>query len=266
MVPAVATTANTSGSSAAATSSPHSRPSRSGDGHETGVHHARRRAHGGVDLLAAGDPAGREAAVARALASRVQRGQVAVGPALHEAAPGAVRQAREIGHPAQRLVLGVHDAAALDPRAGVDAGRAEQHFHERGGDARGARDEGEVARMVDRGRGRQQLVAQQRQGALAAQPVGGDRLPGPRGELGRRDRAPEVRRVGGQALERGAEDRCGELAQLRGQAEHRARVGGALDHRAAIRSAFSAWSLRCSRFRRASGSGAAAPRSASAST
>ncbi len=229
-------------------------------GQHPDVHEPRRRAHGRVHLLAAGDlPApgrGARATMAGVLARRVQGGEVAVGAALHEAPAGAGRQAGEVREPAQRLVLGVHGARALQPAAAVHRARAQQQLDERGGRGRRRRDEREVARVVDRDRQRQQHVAEAPQRLLRPEALRGDRRPCQRRDLGGSHRAPERGRVRGEALERGGEDPLTECAQL----------GRELVHQPAIRRALAAWIARCAPLRRASGSFASAPWSRSACT
>src|SRR5690606_6191391 len=60
-----------------------------------------------------------------------QRTEVARGPAADEHAAGRRWETHEVRDPAQRLVLGVYRAGALQPRPGVDARRpddeVEQH-------------------------------------------------------------------------------------------------------------------------------------------
>ena len=139
--------------------------------------------------------------MAGALARGVQRREVAVRAALHEGAAGRLREAGEVGEPAQGLVLGLHGAGRLDPRAAVERVHADQQVGERGRRRRRVGDEGHVARVVDRGAGRQQRVAQERHHALAAEALARDR---PARQLARLARQAERGRVGGQSRSRAA--------------------------------------------------------------
>ncbi len=180
---------------------------RSGHRERPGVHHPQHRRHRRVDLGAAGDARGGGARVPGARARRVQGGEVAVRAALDEAAARRVRQPGQAGEPAQRLVLRVHRARALQPRAAVDRVHGQQHVGQRRRGRLGRRDEREVARMVDLDRGRQHLAHEQRRGALGAEAGGRDRASEALRERLRRRGGAERRRVGGEPLARGRDDR-----------------------------------------------------------
>ena len=116
---------------------------------------------------------------------RVPRGdegrEVADRPAGREDAAGAGRHPDEVGDPAQRLVLGVDRAGALEPRARVDRRGPDDEVEHHGGVARGARDEGEVARVVGRQAGRREVLGEHPHRGDAAEALGGDRLADPAG-------------------------------------------------------------------------------------
>ena len=157
--PAVATTAKirvaapaVSASTVARRAAPVSRP-RSSPGTSTtstSITYAQRVLDRRVRLLGHADrPAGRaRAARGRGgrLAGRDQRRQVADRAARHEHAAGRRRQPGQVGDPAQRLVLGVDRAGALEPRSAVDARRPDDHVEGRRRLGRRVRDEGQVAR------------------------------------------------------------------------------------------------------------------------
>ena len=120
------------------------------------------------------------------VAGRHQRGQVAQRSTGDEAAAGGRRQARQVGHPAQCLVLRVHGAGALQPAPAVDRRCADQEVEDRRLLGGCARDERQVPGVVDRhGRGRQD-VRPDPQGRLAAQSLRRDRRAGAPGQLVRR--------------------------------------------------------------------------------
>ena len=233
VVPAVATTANTpspAASSAVRSASPRMRPSASVATPtkstsitsrgvlDRGVRLARRD-----DLPAAvvvGDPA-----AAGGVARGHQRGQVALRAARDEDAAGAGGQADEVGDEPQRLVLGVHRAGSLEPRAAVDGRRAADEIEQHRRLGGGGRDERQEARVVDRDARRREHVAEQ----LAAPP----RRPCPSAvivwparsvQLGARLRTVERHRIHPQAPGRVGEDRLGELLGLIGVAMHPASV------------------------------------------
>jgi hypothetical protein len=85
--------------------------------------------------------------------------QVAGGPAADEHAAGSVREAGEVGDPAQRLVLGVDGAGALEPRSGVDARRTDHEVEQDRRLGRGRRHERQEAGVVDRDARRREHVA-----------------------------------------------------------------------------------------------------------
>ena len=156
VVPAVATTANTpspSASSAARSAGAGEPPRPAPRASPASITRSIERTEECTSSLHR-DARGGRAAVAGALARGVQGREVAVRAALDEAAARRVRQAGEVGEPAQRLVLRVHGAGRLEPRAAVDRVDADQQVDQRARppSAR-AGDEGEVARVVDRGAG-----------------------------------------------------------------------------------------------------------------
>jgi len=125
-----------------------------GDLQQVDVHDARRVGDGRVRFCAAShDPSRGPLTLAQRLGhvpSRDERGQVAESAALDEHATGFRWEAREVSDPTQRLVLRVHRASALEPRPGVDRRRTDDQVKQRRGLGRRARDERQVARVVDR--------------------------------------------------------------------------------------------------------------------
>jgi hypothetical protein len=178
------------------------------DVERAGVHDAQHRPHRGVHLLADRHARRLGAAVARPLARGVQGRQVAVGAALDEAAAGRVGEAGQRRQPRERLVLGVHGAGRLQPRAAVERVDADQQVDERGRRRRDAGDEGEIERVVDRGAGGQQHVAQHGHRTLGPEPLGRDRPPR---QLIRLAREPELRGVCLEPGDRRLEDRAREV-------------------------------------------------------
>ena len=128
--------------------------------------------------------------------------------------PASAGKPGEVGDPAQRLVLGVDRAGALEPRAAVDRRGTHHEVEERGGLGRGGRDEGEVARVVDRDAGLAQHRVEQREGLLAAEAVLGDGLARGDLQLAQRARSVEGHRVEDQAPARVLQDRLAELLGL----------------------------------------------------
>ncbi len=84
------------------------------------------------------------------------------------------RHPDEVGDPAQGLVLGPHRPGPLEPRPGVDRRRADHEVEDDRGVARRARDEGEVARVVDRQAGGRELVGEDPHRLGAAEAARGD--------------------------------------------------------------------------------------------
>ena len=82
-----------------------------------------------------------------------------IGAAGHEHAAGAGGQPGEVGDPAQRLVLGVDRAGALEPRAAVDGRGADDEVEQRAASVGRARDERQVPGVVDRDARRGEHVA-----------------------------------------------------------------------------------------------------------
>ena len=186
------------------------------DPDELGVH----------DVAGRGDRAvrpgrGRDAERAHALggpvpgrrAGGVEGREVADGAARHEHPAGLRGHPDEVGDPAQRLVLGVDRARALEPGAGVDRGRPDDEVEHHGGVARRARDEGQVARVVGRQAGRREVLGEQPQRLEAAEALRGDRLADHRGER-LRGRRPVERRLHPDALLGIRDDRLGERREL----------------------------------------------------
>ena len=117
-------------------------------------------------------PAGAVVAAVGALPPAVpggdQRAEVAGGATADEHAAGVGGQAGEVGDVAQRLVLGEHRAAALQPRAGVDAGRADDEIEQDRRLGRCGRHERQEARVVDGDARRCEHVAEHPQRLEAA--------------------------------------------------------------------------------------------------
>ena len=260
VVPAVATAANTPSapSSAARSASPCIRPASSaGTGStSTSMKRAAARTEEWTSSLHAtrqrsGAPPRSWRACSRAACSA---DRLPLVPPWTKQPPALRGQPGEVGEPAQRLVLGVHRARALEPAAAVDRAGAEQQLDVGGGGRRRRRDEREVARMVDRDGQRQQHVAEAPQRLLRAEALGGHGRAGQRRDLGRRQRAAELGRVLREPLQRGLQHVLAERAQLRRELVHQP-----------TRATFAAWIFFCAPERRASGS-FASPRSCSACT
>ncbi len=166
VVPPVATTANTSmplpsagadatcAASVFSSAAPVSRPFASTGTASTSM--SITRAACAIDecasALHATDPALRPSEPARGpggrrlVPGRDQRRQVAERAALHEHPAGLRREAGQVGEPAQRLVLGVDGAGALEPGPAVDRRGADDEVEQAGRLGRRRRDEGQVAR------------------------------------------------------------------------------------------------------------------------
>ena len=134
------------------------------------------------------------------LARRHQRRQVADRAAGDEAAAGRLRHAGQVGQPAQRLVLGVDRARPLQPAAAVDRRGADDQVEQRRQLGRGGRDERQVARVIDRHRGRRQRLGEDAQRLRGAEAVGSDRRAGLGGQLLAAARAVQRHRVQAQAV------------------------------------------------------------------
>ena len=88
-----------------------------------------------------------------------QRAEVAGRATADEHAAGLRREPGEVGDVAQRLVLGVDRAGALQPRTGVDARRADHEIEQDRRLRRSRGDEAEEPRVVDAdARGREHLL------------------------------------------------------------------------------------------------------------
>ena len=148
-----------------------------------------------------------------------QRREVPDGPTLHEAAAGLRRHPGEIGHPAQRLVLGVDRARAFEPAAAVERRGADDQVEQRRRFGRRSRDEREVPGVVDRHGRRREHVRPDTQGALAAEALRGDRLAGAPLELLRGGGAVQ-RSIHPQAVKRDAHHRLREPLRLARIAVH----------------------------------------------
>ena len=235
VVPEVATAANRPSSPCSAMAAsrflPVSRPRSSRlDPQDVDVHHLGGGDDRGVGLVGGGDPQPRRALAAAlgqvGVAGGDQGRQVADRAAGHETAAGLVGHAGQVGDPAQRLVLGVHRARALEPAAAVDRGGAHHQVEQRGRLGRCGGDEGQIARVVDRHACVGEHLVEDAQRLGAAQPVGGDRLAHGRGQFGGRARTVQRHRVESQAVARVGQDRLGEPLGDVGIAMHR----GGVDH------------------------------------
>ena len=83
-------------------------------------------------------------------------------PPCTKTPPASAGQPDQVGDPAQRLVLGVHRARALEPRAAVDRRGPDDHVEERRRLRGRPRDERQVARVVDRDAGLGQHLVEER--------------------------------------------------------------------------------------------------------
>ena len=149
-----------------------------GHADELGVHHLARGRDRAVGPAGRGHPPGPGAGrvpVPGGAPGRDERGQVADRPTRHEHAAGALGHPHEVGDPPQGLVLRPDGARALEPGAGVDRARPDDEVEDDRGVARRARDEGQVARVVDRQARRGQLVGEHPHRLGAAEPCRGDR-------------------------------------------------------------------------------------------
>ena len=157
-----------------------------GDRQDVNVHHARRGLNARMRGSACGEAPSRRAAAA-ARPGRVTRGdqgrEVAGGAAGDEHATGRGGHARQVRDPSQGLVLGPHRARPLQPAAAVDRGRADREVEQHARLGRSARHEREVGGVVGRDRGGREHLRPHAERLLAADPAGGDRRPGPLGQL-----------------------------------------------------------------------------------
>ncbi len=142
------------------------------------VHDVRGGVHRCVGLARGGEaPPGRPVAatLAGVVAGGDERRQVGRRAAADEAAAGARREPGQPGQPVEGLVLGGDGAGPALPQPAEDARRADDEVEQVGRRRRRGRDVGEVQRRVHRAAGVHQDVAEQGQGAVAADAVRCDR-------------------------------------------------------------------------------------------
>ena len=199
------------------------------DGHadDLDVHDAGRRRDRRVRLDAADDPpavrprgAGGLEPVARGLAGGNERREVPERPALHEHATGAGRQSELGGEPAQHLVLGVHGAGALEPRAAVERARRHDEVERRCGLRGRAGDERQVAGIVGRDAGGREDVLEDAERLRGADAALVDRASREAGELRRWQRLVERCVLREQSRTRVVEDEVHDRAGLVGDVVH----------------------------------------------
>ena len=135
--------------------------------------------------------------------------QVARGAAGDEDPTGPRRQPREVGQPAEGLVLGEDRPGTLEPRPAVDRRGPHDEVEQDGGLGGRHRHEGQVRGMVDRDARRRQDISEHPEGLEPADPGIGDGVPGHGPQLGLGPRPVEGRRVHADPLHRVAQDRPG---------------------------------------------------------
>ena len=177
-----------------------------GHEHDIGIDRPGRRGHAGVRALAGQHQASRS--IMRAIGSVTpaepggdQRAEVARRAAGDEHSAGRVGHADQVGDVAQRLVLGVDGAAALEPRPGVDARGPDHEIEQDRRLGRRRRHERQEPRMVDRDARRTEHVGEDSQRLEPADPFGGHGLADHRPQLGGRSGLVERRRVHPHALD-----------------------------------------------------------------
>ena len=123
-----------------------------------------------------------------------QRGQVPDRAPRGEDSPGSRRHTHQVGDPTQGEILGINRAGALQPRPAIDRGGADNEVEHRGGIARGARDEGQIARVVGREATGGEIFGEEAHRLQTAEAFGRDRLADPLAQLRLGERFVQRRR------------------------------------------------------------------------